>query len=453
MTMKYHALCFIVIFILAGCSDQERPARGINTEYTDMKQVLLSEPDSSYASVVKPELPARTITVGGKGSDIAGFTAKAIQTAIDALYKESRAGVIVLSPGEFEIIAPVRLYSNMTLKGSGKKTVLKKCKGVGSPLIIDADYGELQVTVKDASGFRAGMGISVYDGNQRYGWDLTTAKITAIKGNTLYFDEYLARDYSSDKGGTVSNACSVISAIEAENIKITDLIVDGSGDTNDMIDGCRAGGIYLHKVKNAVVENVIVKNFNSDGISYQITEHVTVRNCEVYGCTNIGIHPGTGSLFTVIEGNSSHDNGGYGLYVCWRVRNGVVRNNIFFRNGNNGISTGHKDTDMLFTENHIFENGSDGIYLRGETDLNAPHRSIFKNNIIENNGIKGEGYGISVNCRAVGVVLENNIIRNTGKGNQKAGVWLTKNSIPVEMKNNIFSGHPEGDVKDETGHQ
>ena len=293
------------------------------------------------------------------------------------------------------------------------------------------------------------MGVAIYDENQRSGWDLTTAVITEIKDNTLFIDNYLVRDYRSDRKGTVANACSVISAVDAENVRVARLTVDGSGDTNEMIDGCRAGGIYLHRVKNAVIEDVTVRNFDSDGISWQTTEYVTVRNCEVYGCTNSGLHPGTGSPFTLVEGNRSHDNGGYGLFVCWRVRDGIVRNNSFYNNGRNGICTGHKDTDMLFAANHVYENGSDGIHLRGETDLNAPHRSIFRENIIENNGMKGDAYGISINSKAQGVVIGNNTIRNTGKGNQVAALLLTDNSLPVEMKNNIIFGHSRGEVVNE----
>jgi hypothetical protein len=98
---------------------------------------------------------------------------------------------------------------------------------------------------------------------------------------------------------------------------------------------------------------------------------------------------------------------------------------------------------MLYADNHIYENGSDGIQLRGDLPQNAPHRSIFKNNLIENNGTKEKGYGLSVNCQAKGVVLEDNIIRNTGSGKQVAAVLQTVNSLPVELKNNKISGHPE----------
>lgn len=446
------AIVLLSLTIIFTACLQENKTGSINSgNITDtLKSIELQktvyEIEKPGSSIVSPALPGKTITVGGNKADIQGFTSEAIQTAIDALHNTSNSGTVVLLPGNYEIFSPVRLYDNMSLTGSGKTTVLKKCKGFRSDFAQDADYGELQITVTDPSGFKKGMGVAIYDEGQRSGWDLTTAKIIEIKGNTLFIDNYLVRDYHADKKGTVSNNCSVIAAVDAQNIRISNLIVDGSKETNDVVDGCRAGGIYLHKVHTALIENVTVKNFNCDGISWQITEYVTVRNCELFGNANSGLHPGTGSPFSLIEGNNSYDNGGYGLFVCWRVRDGLVKNNSFHNNGINGICTGHKDTDMLYADNHVFENGSDGISLRGELSQNAPHRSIFRNNIIENNGTREKGFGLIVNCKAEGVVLEDNIIRNTGNGKQAGAVMLTANSLPVEMKNNKISGHKESDV-------
>ncbi|MGQ9621008.1 MAG: hypothetical protein ACUVTX_08510 [Bacteroidales bacterium] len=87
--MKYLILCFVVIFIGTGCTNQDRLVRELNTKYTGMKPVLLSEPDSDYATIINPQLIVRTITVGGKGVDISGFTFEAVQTAIDTVHKES----------------------------------------------------------------------------------------------------------------------------------------------------------------------------------------------------------------------------------------------------------------------------------------------------------------------------------------------------------------------------
>ena len=201
----------------------------------------------------------------------------------------------------------------------------------------------------------------------------------------------------------------------------------------------------MHKIKGALVENVIVKNYNSDGISWQIAENVTVRNCEVSGCANAGLHPGTGAPLTTIEGNYCHDNDHYGMFVCWRVRNGVVRGNKFIHNGY-GICTGHMDTDMLFENNLISDNQCDGVLFRNEIKANAPHRNIFRNNTIENNGWKTGGYGFNFDSAAEGVVLEANTIGNTKGTFQKAAVHYTKNGIPVQLANNKFSNHPNGEI-------
>jgi hypothetical protein len=234
--------------------------------------------------------------------------------------------------------------------------------------------------------------------------------------------------------------------VEAENVAVADLAVDGSRESNDYLDGCRGGGIYLHKVRNATVQNVLVENFNGDGISWQITEDVTVRGCEITGCSNSGLHPGTGSPRTVIEGNDSHDNGKFGLFICWRVKKGAVRANRFRNNGLYGICTGHKDTDMLFEDNRIYENGRDGVNFRPETESNAPHRSVFRNNVVENNGVKNGGYGFSFDSPAREVVLEGNVIRNTAGGKQKAAVCVDQHGIAPAMRENRIEGHAGGSI-------
>ncbi|MBN2414141.1 right-handed parallel beta-helix repeat-containing protein [candidate division KSB1 bacterium] len=404
--------------------------------------------DKFTRPIVHPLKVDRVVTVGGEGADIRGFTSAAIQKGIEALIPYN-GGTVKLTAGVFEISAPVSLFSNVTLTGEGKETVLHKIDGFKTSFIIDADYGELVLTVKDPSVFAPGMGIQIFDEKQNNGWAVTTAKIIDIQDNNLYIDTYLVRDYRADQNGVISNACSIISAVSADNVHISNLSVDGNKQTNDFLNGCRGGGIYLHKVKNAIVENVLLKDFNGDGFSWQITEDVTVRYNEVLGCSNYGLHPGTGSFRSLIEGNKSHDNRVNGLFVCWRVQNGVVKNNSFYNNGQYGICTGHKDTDMLFEENHIYENGSDGVNFRSERESNAPHRNVFRNNVVENNGAINGGYGFSFNSPAKDVVLEYNIIRNTGKGTQKAGVCIYKNGLPVSLKENNMSGHPDGDVVSE----
>jgi hypothetical protein len=444
--MKTISLLLSLMFFLS-CDNKNVKSNLINYPFPVKKDIGVNNAarQANTISVVKVTKEEKTITVGGEKADIMGFTSQAIQTAVEAVHNLG-GGTVKLMPGNYAASGPIRLYSNITLIGSGPSTLLKKIKGIKSKMAIDVGYGELQATLEDASGFAPGMGIQISDARQKGGWDATTAVITAVEGNTVYFDNYTIRDYSTASGGLVSNACPLISAVEADNVTISDLWVDGNMAENEALDGCRGGAIYLHKVKKALVEKVNVKNFASDGISWQITEDVTVRNCEISGCANAGLHPGTGSPRTTIEGNYSHDNGNYGLFVCWRVRHGVVRDNKFVHNNGYGVCTGHMDTDMLFENNTISDNAKDGVLFRTETAANAPHRNTFKNNTIEDNGWKNGGYGFTFDSPAENVVIEGNTIGNTKGSSQKAALHYTKNGITVQSINNNLINLPDGEM-------
>ena len=390
-------------------------------------------------ALVKPKTQERLITVGGPSANIQGFTNQDIQIAVDALPAEG--GTVKLDPGEFKMMAPVRLRSNVKLIGSGAKTILKRIDGYHSKFVIDADYGELKITVEDASGFKPGMSIQITDKPNSGCWDVTTATITDIVKDTLYFDTYLIRDYDSELNGMVTNAGSCVSVHDAQNVYISDFTVDGNKEKNDLLDGCNGGGIAIIKSKNVTVEKVHVKDFNGEGITWQITENVTVRNCEISACTNMGLHPGTGSPNSLIENNNSHNNK-VGLFICWRVHHSVVRGNQFHNNSENGISTGHKDSDVLFEKNHIYENVQDGVYVREEDDKNSPHRNTFINNIVENNG----GNGFFISGKPSNMLIKENVIRSTIKGKQKAAIFIAKNSLPVKEENNKMSGSADGNI-------
>jgi hypothetical protein len=403
--------------------------------------------EKTVDALVSPKIAERKITVGGNNADVCGFTNQSIQYAIDAVAKTG--GTVKLNPGLFEITAPVRMKSNVKLIGSGKETVLKRGKGVQTKFVVDADYAELKLTVENSDGFEPGMKIQVTDQNNSSCWNVSTAYITDIQDDIIYIDSYLIRDYRSDRDGLVSNASSVIEVIGAENALISNLTADGNRAENFFADGCNSAGILILKSKKVTVDNVHVKDFNGEGISWQITENVAIRNSEISGSGNTGMHPGTGSPFTVIENNDVHHNDNDGLFICWRVYQSTVTNNKFHHNGRYGICTGHKDTDVIFTGNQIFENGSDGVHLRGERESNAPHRNTFVKNTIENNGTKNGGYGFSINSPARDLVLKENIFRSTGDKTQKAAVYIQSNGVAPELVNNQMEGHPEGDVLQE----
>ena len=390
-------------------------------------------------ALVSPKIAERQITVGGADADVAGFTNQSIQFAINAVAKTG--GTVKLNPGLFEIIAPVRMKSNVNLVGSGNETILKRGVGVQSKFIVDADFGELKITVENSDGFEIGMKVQVTDEINKGCWNVSAAYISDIVDNIIYVDKGMIRDYRHDLNGLISNASSVIEVLDAENITISNLTADGNRAENFFADGCNSAGIFILRSKNVTVDNVNVKDFNGEGMSWQITENVTVKNCEILGSGNIGLHPGTGSPFSVIENNDIHHNDMDGLFICWRVYQSKVTGNKFHDNRRFGICTGHKDVDVVFEGNHIFDNGSDGVNLRGERENNAPHRNTFVNNIIENNN----GYGFSINSQAHELLLKDNTFKNSAK-TQKAAIYIYEDGITPKLENNKFDKHELGEV-------
>jgi parallel beta-helix repeat protein len=411
----------------------------------ETKSPSLILPYSTQTIPLNPDRANQVITVGGSGADIPAFTSEAIQLAVDKLINKG-GGIVKLGAGTFDVIAPVRLASGISLVGDGNSTVLCKVGGFHSAMALDCSYGERKVTVKDPCGFKVGMSIMIYDMSNRWGYDATTAKITAIDGDTLYFDNYTIRDYESDKKGMVSNACSLIEAVECEDVRIANLAIDGTKETNDAIDGCRGGGIYLFKSKKCTLENVKVRRFHGDGFSWQITEDITVSGCEAIACGNFGFHPGTGSVRTKMENCTAHDNGTDGIFLCYRVQHGSFTGNSLYHNGRYGISIGHKDTDNIFENNKIYNNAKYGVYFRNEIEQNGGHRNTFRNNIVENNGIKSDGYGFYVDGATADILIEHNTIRNTDGGEQKAGVFIGAKALRVKVVDNQMSGHEKGEV-------
>ena len=400
--------------------------------------------DFEIDALVTPKKQGTILTVGGEQADFQGFSNRSIQLAVDALPAEG--GTVKLEPGTFVLKDGVRLRSNVNLIGSGPETILKRGKGYKSRLIDDADYAELKLMVEDASGFEPGMSVQIWDEPQSGCWDVSAGTITDIQDNVIYIDSYLIRDYRADHDGWVSNAGSGVLVMEAENVLVSNLVIDGNKEQNERMDGCNGGGVAILKSRNVTIDNIHVKDFNGEGITWQITENVTVQNCEIEGSGNIGLHPGTGSPKSRILNNNVHHNTVDGMFICWRVHHSIVMNNQFHHNGRHGICTGHKDSDVVFEDNHIFENGEDGVNLREENSRNSPHRNTFKNNLVENNGQNGKGYGFTVLSSPQGLVIRDNIIRDTGKGTQKAGVFLQENVPEVTLEGNKISGHPDGEV-------
>ncbi len=392
-----------------------------------------------------PSMERRTITVAQSGNaDVVGSDSAALQKAADML----RDGdTLVIGPGTYQMDASLLIPSNVTVRGAAGKTILLKTPGVESAFTEDADFGESYLSVADPQKFHPGMGVEISDDVLKSGWDVSISKVVAVNGHMLQINPPTVRDYDLDhQHARIRNTYPILCAMNAANVTFEDITVDGNKAQNAYLDGCRGGAIYLYNVRNVTVKNCVARNYNGDGISFQISDNVHVLNSESFGQTGYGVHPGTGSANSVVEHCHLHNNGDIGLFLCWRVRHGQFRDNVIEDNGHYGISIGHKDTDNQFSNNTIARNGVSGVYYREETPLNSGHRNTFRNNQVLDNGNAKAGYGFYIAARVNDTVISGNRIADTrgSKGTQRYAVYKAPGAGSVRLENNTIEGNAPG---------
>ncbi len=380
------------------------------------------------------------ITVGIKGCDLNGTDNRALQAAVDYIAALG-GGTVEIGPGEYKMNDSLHLRSNVTVKGTKERTILRKANAVLSPLVLDGDFGEQQITVKDPSGFDVGCGVTVRD-DRSGGFHTTVVTITGKNGNTFSIDKPLMADCMADNNARATTIFPVVSGYNLENARIENITIEGNRENNAHLNGCRGAGIFLYRAFGTVIKGCTVNNYNGDGISFQQSNDVTVVDCTSQNNASLGLHPGSGSQRPIVRNCTATKNGTDGLFLCWRVRHGLFEGNILRQNSQYGISIGHKDSDNLIRNNVIGENGNCGIFFRNESLQMAPHRNRLENNIIENNGTKEPAPAIRIRGHANNLVFENNIIRDTRPKKdqtQNIGILIEENVGNVILNGNRIS--------------
>jgi len=381
------------------------------------------------------ELPR--ITVGHSGADITGGDQRALQAAVEYVAALG-GGTVEIAPGTYVMQDSLHLRPNVTVRGVQGRTVLRKADAVSTPLVRDGDFGEEQITVKDAAGFAVGGGVTVWDRNSG-GFHTTVARITGGNGSTFSLDRPLHADCMVSHGAMAATVFPVISGYDLEGCRLEGLTIDGNRERNPHLNGCRGAGIFLYRGFGTVIEDCTVRNFNGDGISFQQSNEVVVRNCLSEGNASLGLHPGSGSQRPLVEKCTARGNGEDGLFLCWRVRHGVFRDNVLEGNGRFGISIGHKDTDNLLQRNQIRLNEEAGVLFRNESEAMAGHRNRLEANLIENNGVTKTAPGIRVRGETGDLDFTGNIIRDTRQGperRQTTGILIEEKAGAVKLKDN-----------------
>jgi hypothetical protein len=359
-----------------------------------------------------------TIRVGHRGADMNGTDHRVLQAAVDSIAALG-GGVVEIGEGEYLMGDSLHLRSHVTVRGQKGKTILRKADAVVSPLILDGDFGEEQITVQAPKGFTVGAGVTIWDDHGGGGFHTTVARITGRNGNTFSIDTALMADYMTTAHAQAATVYPVVGGSDIRSARVEDLVIEGNKGNNPYLNGCRGAGIYFYRAFGAVIKDCLVRNFHGDGISFQQSNDVTVVGCLSEDNTHLGLHPGSGSQRPVVRDCLARRNGTDGLFLCWRVRHGVFENNRLEENGQFGISIGHKDSDNLLRGNHVLRNGSNGVFFRDEAAGMSPHRNRLEQNVIADNGRQSGTAGIRIRGEPDGLVFEGNTIRDTREQTQR----------------------------------
>ena len=377
-----------------------------------------------------------TVTVGPKDADIVGANQKAIQAAVDYVARLG-GGTVKILPGSYRLRNAVYLQSNVRLLGSGAATILIKEPSVITKLSADSDWYDQEITLADAQGFEVGDGVWLRAKKETGGGE-TVVKRTLIarSGNRFMLDKGLRDNFWQRNEATASTLFPLISGELVNDVVIENLVLDGNRGQNERMDGNYAGCIFLLDCNRITMRNVVARNHNGDGMSWQVCHDVVVENCTSENNATLGLHAGSGSQRTIMRGNTVRGND-VGIFFCWGVKYGLAEGNLV--EGNRiGISIGHRDTDNLIFGNKIIGSKDNGILFRTEREPGySGHRNRIERNQLINNG---EEVAIDIQGGPESLKFIKNEITDTRGKAKLTAVRIGPDAKDIELKDNKISG-------------
>jgi nitrous oxidase accessory protein NosD len=239
-----------------------------------------------------------------------------------------------------------------------------------------------------------------------------------------------------------STCASLFPIFSGENIAdvvIENIALDGNKANNENLDGNYAGCVFLQDCSRIAMRNVTARNYNGDGLSWQICHDVLVENCRSHDHAGLGLHPGSGSQRPTMRGNRVERND-IGIFFCWGVKFGLAEKNRIDSCRSSGVSIGHRDNNNLVRDNEIVNSGKVGVLFRPERGKAfAPHRNRVENNRIIDSG-PDDGVGIDVQGETDAIVLSRNDIRETRMPMKRIGIRLGSQTGQVELVENKIDG-------------
>lgn len=389
-----------------------------------------------------------TITVGPKNADLVGLGDRPIQAAVDYAARLG-GGTVQLNPGTYTLRNAIYLPSNIRLRGCGPETIITKIASETVSLADDSNWFDQEITLSEAGGFRVGDGILLQTKNPHHGGtDVIKRTIVARSGNRLKLNDGLRENVWLSGDPTCSSLFPLLTSERTSNVIIEDLVLDGNGSNNANINGNYAGCIFLQDCNRFTIRNVEARNYNGDGISFQVCHDVVVEECYSHDNANLGIHPGSGSQRPLIRNNRMHRNT-IGLFWCWGVKYGLAEDNEMVDNRSYGISIGHCDTDNVMRRNRVSGSGKVGVLFRDASRGRDfwPNRNLLEDNAIVDNGGE-DGVAIDITGKTRDLRILKNDIRETRGPAHRTGVRIGAQVGRVVMAENKIEGF-QVDVDDQ----
>lgn len=391
-----------------------------------------------------------TITVGEKSGDMIGHSDRVIQAALDYVARLG-GGTVQVLPGTYTFRNAVWLPSRVRLRGSGADSVITRGASVRTELTADSDWYDQEITLKDAGAFQVGDGIVLQATNpHNNGPTVIKRTLVARNGNRFKVNDGLRENLWISGKPTCASLFPLLTSEHTADVIIESITLDGNRENCENFNGNYGGCVFLQDCNRYTFKDVEARNYNGDGISFQICHDVVVENCHSHDNTDLGVHPGSGSQRPILRGNRLERNS-QGIFWCWGVKFGLAENNIIDGNSLYGISIGHNDTDNVMRSNTIRNSGKFGILFRDENrgiDFWA-NRNVIESNTIENNG-DDDGAGIEVTGQTKDLQLTSNTIAETRNPARRAGIRIAEKAGEIRMADNQITGFAHDIVDNRT---
>lgn len=389
----------------------------------------------------EPDWESRlTLTVGTKNGDLVGHDDRVLQAAVDYVARMG-GGTVKVLPGKYTLRNAVWLPSKIRLQGSGPESVITRIPSETVEFADDSDWYDQEITLKQRGSFKVGDGVALLAKNPHDGSQTVIKRtLVARSGNRFKLNDGLRKNLWMSGKPTCSSLFPLLTSEHTSDVVIENITLDGNRKNCTNFNGNYGGCIFLQDCNRYTMKKVETRNYDGDGISFQICHDVVVEDCYSHNNSNLGVHPGSGSQRPLIR-NCRLDRNNLGLFWCWGVKFGLAEGNRIDGNTSYGISIGHCDTDNVMRKNEISNSGKVGILFRDDhrgLDFWA-NRNVVENNRIINSGAE-DGVAIDITGKTKDVRISGNEIREERKAMQRTGIRIGADVGKLTLSENQISG-------------